>query len=247
MGSPEQDAVDAESTGGLFVFDNLSPSQECSTSPLLDNRPAVVESSQHVTGYTQLPDTATIPSTDPEYPNCSGASGITSPSFTPLSSTPFRWGEVPGHIFYQDIISAYEEQVSWRKNIFSPPTGHAGTGYVKEHTRLLRAYKDKTPLKRVALWAVMVMPGLLLQKPHAKAGSKEFRKHLARRLILWKAGKVNELLDEARTIQLRLPAHDTRKGMTSHKLNRRFATLVGKGNMQPFPSLLNTTREGSLI
>ena len=242
IGSPEQDAVDAESTGGLFVFDNLSPSQECSTSPQLDNWPAVVESSQHVTCYAHFPDTATIPSTDPEYPTCSGASEITSPSFTPLSSTPFPWGEVAGHIFYQDIISAYEEQVSGVKIFFST---HRPCWTIKEHTRLLCAYKDKTPLERVALWAVMVMPGLLLQKPHAKAGSREFSKHLAHRLILWKAGKVKELLDEARTIQSRLPAHDTQKGMTSHKVNRRFTTLVGKGNI--LPSSLNTTREGSLI
>ena len=71
-----------------------------------------------------------------------------------------------------------------------PPTGHAGTEYVKEHTRLLRAYKDKTPLERIALQAIMVMPGLLLQKPYTKAGSKELNKHLSRRLTLWKAGKI---------------------------------------------------------
>lgn len=183
----------------------------------------------------------------PVYPTSSGTGETISPSFTPLSSTPFSWGEVPGHIFYQDIISAYEEQVSWRKNIFSPPTGHAGTDYVREHTRLLRAYKDKTPLERVALWAIMVMPGLLLQKPHAKAGSKEFSKHLARRLVLWKAGKVKELLDEARTIQSRLPAHDIQKGMTSHKLNRRFATLVRKGNIHAAISLITEHNKGGIL
>ena len=31
-------------------------------------------------------------------------------------------------------------------------------------------------MERVALQAVLVMPGLLLQKPHAKAGAKEFGK-----------------------------------------------------------------------
>ena len=93
----------------------------------------------------------------------------------------------------------------------------------------------------------MVMPGLLLQKPHAKAGSREFSKHLARRLILWKAGKVKELLDEARTIQSRLPAYDTRKGMTSHKLNRRFATLVGKGNIHAAISLITEYNKGGIL
>ena len=169
------------------------------------------------------------------------------PPFTPHSSTPFQWGEVPGHIFCDDIVSVYEEQVTWRKNIFSPLTGHAGTEYIKEHTRLLCAYKDKTPLERVALGAIMVMPGLLLQKPHAKAGSKDFSKHLSRRLTLWKAGKIRELLEEARTIQSRLPEHDSRNGQTSHKLNRRFAALVSKGNIHAAMSLITEYNKGGVL
>jgi hypothetical protein len=92
-------------------------------------------------------------------------------SDSPTSSTPFRWGDVTSKTF---CGKAYEEQTLWRKNTFSPPSGHAGTEFVKEHTRLLRAYKDRTPMECVAMQAVMVMPSLLLQKPHAKAGSKEF-------------------------------------------------------------------------
>ena len=128
-----------------------------------------------------------------------------------------------------------------------PPTGYAGTEYVKEHTRLLRAYKDKTPLERIALQAIMVMPGLLLQKPHTKAGSKEFNKHLSRRLTLWKAGKIRELLDEARTIQSRLPDQDSRNGLTSHKLNRRFAALVSKGNIHAAISLITEHNKGGVL
>ena len=98
---------------------------------------------------------------------------------------------------------------------------HAGTEFVMEHTRLLRAYKDRTPMERIALKAIMVMPSLLLQKPHAKAGSKEFSQHLSRRLSLWKAGNITELLEEARTIQSRLPELDQWRGTTTSKLNCR--------------------------
>ena len=90
------------------------------------------------------------------------------------------------------------------------------------------------------------MPGLLLQKPHAKAGSKEFSKHLSRRLALWKGGKIKELLDEARTIQSRLPDQDSRNGLTSHKLNRRFTTLVSKGNIHAAISITEYNRGGVL-
>ena len=86
----------------------------------------------------------------------------------------------------------------------------------------------------------MVMPGLLLQKPYTKAGYKEFNKHLSRRLTLWKAGKIRELLDEARTIQSRLPP-------TSHKLNRRFAALVSKGNIHAAISLITEYNKGGVL
>ena len=118
-----------------------------------------------------------------------------------------------------DIAEVYEEQINWRKNTFSPPSGHSGTDFVRETTRLLRAYADKTPLERVALRAVTVMPGLMLQKPHPKAGTKEFVKHLSRRLNLWKEGRIQELLAEARAIQSRLAEDDSRSGMTTEKLN----------------------------
>lgn len=61
------------------------------------------------------------------------------------------------------------------QNYFSPPTGpDAGTDYVKEYTWLLRAYKDKTPLERITLWAIVVILGLLLQKPHAHKAKSSF-------------------------------------------------------------------------
>ena len=93
----------------------------------------------------------------------------------------------------------------------------------------------------------MVMPGLLLQKPHAKAGTKEFCEHLARRLSLWKAGNINELLEEARTIQSRLPELDRQRGITEKKLNRRFATLIRKGEVHSAISLITEYGKGGLL
>ncbi len=147
----------------------------------------------------------------------------------------------------EDIRKAYEEQTLWRKTTFSPPSGHAGTEYVKEHTRLLRAYKDRTPLECIALQAIMVMPSLLLQRPHAKAGSKEFSQHLSRRLSLWKDGNIKELLEEARTIQSRLPALDRQRNTTATKLNRRFAALIGKGAVHSAISLITEHGKGGVL
>ena len=241
-----QPAISIEGLGP--VSDNHTPLQESPT-PLPNNHfphlePQTTPNPFVVNNHNNHPgDAATEHSPASATPDCADSL----PPHATLSATPFRWGEVPSHIFSSDIASAYEEQVLWHKNIFSPPTGHAGTEYVKEHTRLLRAYKDKTPLERIALQAIMVMPGLLLQKPYTKAGYKEFNKHLSRRLTLWKAGKIRELLDEARTIQSRLPDQDSCNGPTSHKLNRRFAALVSKGNIHAAISLITEYNKGGVL
>ena len=118
---------------------------------------------------------------------------------------------------------------------------------MKEHTRLLRAYKDRTPLERIALQAVMVMQSLLLQKPHPKAGSKIFSQHLTRHLTLWKAGNIKELLEEAHTIQSRLPDLDWQRGTTISKLNRRFAALIRKGEIHAAISLITEHGKGGVL
>ena len=64
---------------------------------------------------------------------------------------------------------------------------------------------------------------------------------------LWKAGKIRELLDEARTIQSRLPDQDSCNGPTSHKLNRRFAALVSKGNIHAAISLITEHNKGGVM
>ena len=170
------------------------------------------------------------------------------PTSQPISSRAstanFRRGEKPSDVFCSDIAKAYETLVHWRKNIFSPPSGHAGTEYVREHTRLLHAFTNKTPLERVAMQAIMVMSSLLLQKPHGRAGAKEFGKHLERRMVLWKAGKIAELLDEAKTIQSRLPEMDHRNGLTSEKTDQRFATLMSKGEVNTALSLITAHGKG---
>ena len=91
------------------------------------------------------------------------------------------------------------------------------------------------------------MPSLLLQKPHPRAGSKEFSQHLTRRLTLWKAGNIKELLEEARTIQSRLLGLDRQRGTTTTKLNRRFAALIRKGEIHAAISLITEHGKGGIL
>ena len=116
-----------------------------------------------------------------------------------------------------------------------------------EITRSAYTGITKYAMECVAMQAVMVMPSLLLQKPHAKAGSKEFSRHLTRRLSLWKAGNINELLEEARTIQSRLTELDRQRGKTTSKLNRRFAALIRKGEVHSAISLITEHGKGGVL
>ena len=64
---------------------------------------------------------------------------------------------------------------------------------------------------------------------------------------LWKAGKIKELLEEARTIQSRLPKLDMQRATTTSKLNRRFAALISKGEIHAAISLIMEHVKGGVL
>ena len=109
-----------------------------------------------------------------------------------------------GEELSQTINTYYEEVVHWKKNIFKIPSGNAGRAFVNELVRLLRTYSDDSAMEGIALKVAMTMPALLLQKPHTRSRAKEHTTHLDRRLHLWRAGKIHELIHEGRTIQQNL-------------------------------------------
>lgn len=88
----------------------------------------------------------------------------------------------------------------WKRNLFKVPSGKAGTTFVRELSCMFRAYADRSALESVAMKAVMVMPALLLQKPHPRSKAKEHALHLDCGLQLWRSGELKELLLEGRTI-----------------------------------------------
>ena len=82
------------------------------------------------------------------------------------SPTNFRWGDRDGDSFTALLDKVYEETVHWRPNVFEVPRGKIGSAFVKEVSRLIEAYNDTTALESIAMKAVMVLPALLLQRPH---------------------------------------------------------------------------------
>ena len=107
------------------------------------------------------------------------------PAYTLSWTTNFIWGAEDGESLAQSVNAIYDEVVHWKLNLFKTPSGKAGRLFVQEVTRLFTAYAENSALESVSLKAAMIMPTLLLQKPHQRSKPKEFSSHLERRLKLW--------------------------------------------------------------
>ncbi|MDA8002882.1 MAG: hypothetical protein MPL62_16485, partial [Alphaproteobacteria bacterium] len=144
----------------------------------------------------------------------------------------FKWSDkVSGDRFAAAILDAYGEVVKWKRNVFLIPSGKVGDHFVSETSRLLRAFGESTPLESVAFTAVMVMPHLLLQKPHSRSKVKDHVKCLERRLSLWQQGDIPALLLEGRTIQQKLPNTFSGDDHTE-RLAKSFSKRIRKGSVK---------------
>ena len=71
---------------------------------------------------------------------------------------------------------------NWRRNVFNVPSGRLGKEYVMEMTKLIEAWSNKLENSSVALYGLMIMPKLLLQKPTYNVKAKVIKEVMERRL-----------------------------------------------------------------
>ena len=90
----------------------------------------------------------------------------------------------------------------------------------------------------------MVMPALLLQKPHPKSKAKEHSLYLNRRLKQWIDGDINGLLDEGPVIQKRLVRQSNQ--LSSDDTARVFAKLMMQGKVRAALRIISEDNEGCL-
>ena len=93
----------------------------------------------------------------------------------------------------------------------------------------MKLWINDTPLRKIALKAVFVIPALLLQKPSKSSKSKDHHAALERRLKLWEEGKIEELLYEGHTIQERLKSPNS--SMIITKISIKFRIFMSKGSV----------------
>ena len=141
----------------------------------------------------------------------------------------FYWGDVSGSEITNAINDCYEKTVFWRRNLFILPNGAAGKNYIREVTRLLNAWTENSPRCEISIKAIHIMPSLLLQKPSRDSNSQDHQKALERRLLLRHKGDICSLLNEAETLQRRLPMLNQRNDIMS--ISKRFQNQMEKGNV----------------
>ena len=166
------------------------------------------------------------------------------PAFQPAPPPRFNWGLLDGDDFSHALSAAYAEVVHWRRNIFSVPSGAAGKAFVLELSRLIKAFAERSAQEAAAMKVIMVMPHLLLQKPHPSSISKDHQVCLERRLAVWKQGDIDALMRENRTIQHHLRTHPRKTN--SHR-TRSFAKMMMERKVNPALRLLADGEDGGIL
>ena len=135
---------------------------------------------------------------------------------------------------------------SWEPlNSFKVPSGKSGKEFVRELSHLFSAFASASSMESIALKATIVMPILLLQRPHSRSKTKEHATCLERRLRIWKEGNLNELTLEGRTIQNRLSKFDMPK--VKENISRSFSNLMFAGKTKAALDLLYHSEKGGIL
>ncbi len=177
-----------------------------------------------------------------------------SSSISPLTTIPgtrndtdpdpdFAWGTFSGSEMLATINKAYNEIE--RHNLFLVPSGSAGNSFVQELARLLQAFADGSSLECVCMKVVVILQVLVLQKPSRTSKTREHINYLKRRMDLWKAGSLNEILLEGRCIQDRLPKSGKPRDKTA--LARSFQKLMSRGKVNKALRLLSSNSSGGVL
>ena len=97
------------------------------------------------------------------------------------------------------------------------------------------AYATGSALECVAMKAIMIVPVLLLQRPHHRSKNDDNISHLNRRLCLWNKGDIDGLVSKGRVLQRVLSSSKpSRMGKSFLKDNiaQKFSNLMMCGRVK---------------
>ena len=150
-----------------------------------------------------------------------------------LPSLRYKLGNYQDYLFERNLSLAYEKIVYWKRNLFSLPYGQAGNSFIDEISRLMNKWIHESPLKDIAFKGIMVMLGLLLQKPSRKSKSKHHLKSLENRM------------KEPETIQKDLKVSNTQS--TNTEISNKFTRESRKCNIYSAMKLLPDNMQNGIL
>ena len=154
-----------------------------------------------------------------------------------LARNRLKWGTMTGSEEITAAVDAIHGTITtWRPNLFEVPRSQAGKDLVAEMTRLLRLFNTKSPWEGVSINTSIIFLPMMLQKPSSKSKPSDNSRYLAKRLKLWKEGKLDAIMSEAVEIQRRLPASKVR--VEEGKL-RGFTRMMMAGKLKQASKLVN--------
>ena len=95
------------------------------------------------------------------------------------------------------ISDAYNEILTWRKNVFLVPYGKIGREFIDQVTLHINDWNSSSDNQHISLKAPFVLLAVALEKPGPKSKTKDH-------LMLWKEGEISKLLREGRILQGRI-------------------------------------------
>ena len=142
------------------------------------------------------------------------------------------------------ITDAYNEIVTWRKNLFLVPYGRIGRDFVDQITAHINDWNSGADCQHISLKAAFLLLSVGLQKPSPKFKTKEHKDLLSKRLIQWKDGEINKLLRESRIIQSRM---GKLKFSDLPDKSKVFAKLVLEGQINAALRFLSKSTSGGVL
>ena len=150
------------------------------------------------------------------------------PNYPESNNPRFSYHYIPGETFAnlicnEIIMNLYDKIVTSKKNLFKLPNGSAAKAFIKELSIWLERFNRKTKHHSIVLKVYIILPALMLQKRSKTSKSREHCKKLEDRLASWKDGRIDELIQECRTIQRRLSSNER---CNKEDKAKTFATLL---------------------
>ena len=167
-----------------------------------------------------------------------------------ISGVPFQVSKSEGlpvpskRIAAKELEKAYGVIRIMSHTLFRLPMGRAGNGFLDEMTRVLIIYTKGTHGSQNALYALFILPAIMLQKPSKNSQTKDNVNALQRRFELWCEGNVRELIKECKLLQKRLSKGNSNTSETT--ILRNFIIAVRSGNVGVAGKLIDGTTSSSL-